>query len=60
MQEAITVPVPEACRLLGLRRTTVFAMLRDRRLTRCKVGGRTLVTVASIKQLVADNLEGAG
>jgi len=45
--------VPDACRALGVGRSTLFAMLRAGRLPARKLGRRTLVEVAAIDALVA-------
>ncbi len=54
MFEPLTVSVEDACTLLGVRRTLLFSLLKSQKLTRCKFGSRTVVTMASIKKLVAE------
>ena len=51
--DPITVTVAGAKNVLGIGNTSIFALLRAGRLTRVKVGGRTLITVESMKRLVA-------
>lgn len=56
----LTVSIAEAQRALGLSRTTVFQLAAAKRLTRVKVGRRSLITVASIEALVADAIDNEG
>lgn len=51
--EPILVGTKTACDLLSIKRTKLFALLSqsDGGLTRRKIGGKTLVTMASIKAL---------
>jgi excisionase family DNA binding protein len=51
--EAIAVSINDAAKALGLGRTSVYAMIADGRLEAFKLGRRRLVTVESIRQLVA-------
>ena len=53
--EPILVGVRAACELLGIRKTKLFGLLKDRRLERRKIGGRTLITVQSIRALSEGN-----
>lgn len=50
----LAVSVADACRLIGIKRTLTFALLRDGVLIRVKVGRRTLVTMASIDRLLEE------
>lgn len=49
---AITVTVKVAMAATGLGRTTIDKLMGEGRLERVKVGGRTLITVASIRSLL--------
>lgn len=49
--DPLLVDVNTACALLGVKRTTLFAKLRDQVLIRRKIGRKTLVTMHSIKAL---------
>ena len=51
----ITVTVPEACRLSGYGPTTVWRLIKERRLKAVRVPGvdRTLVDYNSLRQLLA-------
>jgi excisionase family DNA binding protein len=51
--EPISVSIIEAAKMIGLGRTSIYAMIADGRLEAFKVGRRTLVRVESIKRLVA-------
>lgn len=55
----ILVPVSEFCRLIGVKRTTAFALIREKRVDSVKLGSRRLITVASIERLVQRHLEPA-
>lgn len=55
--EPLTVSVAEAKRLSGLGTTTLYYMMGDGRLDRRKIGGRTLITYASLKKLLGFNDE---
>lgn len=46
--------VSETCRLLGLGRTSIFALLRDGQLERAKWRRRTLVTRSSVERFAAN------
>lgn len=50
--EQLTVSVNETMRTLGLGRTTVNAMIADKRLESVKLGRRRLVKVESIRRLI--------
>lgn len=56
--EPLLVSVAEACRLLGVARTTIYAMIADGRLEAVKVRRRRLVRVASIRA-VAEQADAA-
>ena len=47
----VTVTVSEACRLTGLGRTTIYAMIGSGRLASFQIGKRRLVKYASIVAL---------
>ncbi len=55
----LLVTVPEACRLIGAGRTTLYALVGEGRLVAKKLGARTLIDVASIESL-ADSLPRVG
>jgi excisionase family DNA binding protein len=50
--EPLAVSVNDAARVLGLGRTSIYAMIGDGRLEIFKLGRRTLVKTASIRRLV--------
>jgi hypothetical protein len=54
-----TVTVAGAQHALSLKSTSIYALLREGRLTRVRVGGRTLVTVESIDRLIAQGIADA-
>lgn len=51
--EALAVSINDAARVLGLGRTSIYAMIADGRLEAFKLGRRTLVKANSIRRLVA-------
>lgn len=52
--EPLAVSVSEACELTSLKRSSIYACLKDGRLDRRKCGRRTLVTMSSIRRLLDD------
>lgn len=53
--EALAVSINDAAKALGLGRTSIYAMIADGRLEAFRLGRRRLVTVESIRKLVAAN-----
>jgi excisionase family DNA binding protein len=51
--DVIAVSINDAAKALGLGRTSIYQMIADGRLEALKLGRRRLVTVDSIRQLVA-------
>jgi excisionase family DNA binding protein len=51
--EALAISINDAARVLGLGRTSIYAMIADGRLEAFKLGRRTLVKADSIRRLVA-------
>jgi excisionase family DNA binding protein len=49
----LTVTVATACKITGLGNTTVWGLVRDRRLETVRIGRRTLITYRSLEALVA-------
>lgn len=60
MNDPLAVSVDQACRLIGIKRTLLYSLLGAQRLTKCKVGRRTLVTVASINKMLLEAAEMRG
>jgi excisionase family DNA binding protein len=50
--EPLAVSVNDAARVLGLGRTSIYAMIGDGRLQTFKLGRRTLIKTASIRRVV--------
>ncbi len=50
--EPLAVSIKAAAEILGLGRTSIYALIAEGRLEAFKVGRRTLVRVESIKRLV--------
>lgn len=57
--EPLTVTVPEALRLTGLGRTSLYRLIGEKKLRHVKVGSRTLIDFASIKRLIDSGDEAA-
>jgi excisionase family DNA binding protein len=51
--EVLSVSISDAAKVLGLGRTSIYAMIADGRLDAFKLGRRRLVRVDSIRRLVA-------
>lgn len=49
----IMVTIKEALRLSGLGRTTLYELLKTKKVASAKVGARRLVSYASLKDLLA-------
>lgn len=50
----LLVPVPEACRLVGIGRSYFYKEIAGKRLRLIKLGRRTLVSVDDIRALVRE------
>lgn len=50
--EPITVSVERAGQILSLGKTSIYNLISLRKLERCSILGRTLITTASIRNLV--------
>ena len=50
------IRVDETGAYLGVKRTKIFELLKQGRLTRVRVDGRTLITVESAERLMAESL----
>jgi|ERR1043166_169593 excisionase family DNA binding protein len=57
--EPLTVTVPEAIRLTGLGRTSLYRLIGERKLRHVKVGKRTLIDFSSIKRLIEGTQQAA-
>lgn len=55
MLEPISVPIPEAARLLGVGRSTIYKLLAQNALEAIHIGRRTLIPLSSLKQLASAN-----
>lgn len=49
----LTVPIPEACRMIGCGRTKMHEMMNTGDVRAVRIAGRTLIDVASLHALVA-------
>lgn len=51
--EPVVTSVKDAAKALSLGRTSIYALIKEGRLETIKLGRRTLITVTSIRALVA-------
>lgn len=54
--EPLLISIAEAAEALGLGKTSIYALIEARKLERLKIGRRTLIKLASIRQFM-DSLE---
>ena len=52
--EPITLSVNETAKVLGLGRTSIYALIREGRIETVKLGRRTLVKTDSIRRLIEE------
>jgi excisionase family DNA binding protein len=52
--EPITVTIPDACKAIGVGRTTVYELIQGGKLEAVKIGGRRLIKTSSIRRLVGE------
>ena len=52
--------IDEACRALGIGRTSLYALAASGQLRLVKIAGRTLVPESELRRLIDDQLAGAG
>ena len=58
--EPIAVSVPEAARLLGVSKPTIYQYIHSEGFPAFKLGGRTLVSVDGLREWVAKQTEVCG
>jgi excisionase family DNA binding protein len=59
MSEPLAVPIPEAARLGGVGRSTIYAEIKQGNLKIRKVGRRTIVAMDDLKTWLASKAGGA-
>lgn len=52
--DRLAYSINETARILSMGRTSVYAMIADKRLDAFKLGRRTLIRAESIKRLIAE------
>lgn len=52
--EPLAVRIPVAMQLIGVRRSTVYALIKAGELRTVKLGRATLITMSSLRHLVGD------
>ena len=55
--ERLSVTIPDAIRMTGIRRTTLYGVIKDGHLKTFKMKSRTLIRVADLRALI-DRLAG--
>lgn len=53
LHEPLFVTIPDAGRMLAVRRSTIYRLIADGRLKASKLGARRLVSLDSIRELAA-------
>lgn len=53
MIEPIAMRVPEACRYIGIGRSTLYVLINEGEIEIIKLGGSTLILTESLRSLVA-------
>lgn len=56
MTEPLAVPIPEAARLGGVGRSTIYAEIKSKRLKIRKVGRRTIVAMDDLRAWLASKI----
>ena len=56
----LMLPPAEAARVIGVGRTTLYALMRDGQVRAVKIGRRTLISIAELERYVASLTAGAG
>lgn len=59
VDQPIAYRIPDAVRVSGLSRSTIYELAAAGRLKLSKVGGRTLVPRDQLEQLIADGMRAA-
>lgn len=52
-QRPLAVAVPDAAKLIGVGQTSMWALIREKKVKASKIGKRTVVSVASLEALLA-------
>lgn len=52
--EPLAVRIPTAMRLIGVRRSTVYALIKAGELRTVKLGRATLITMSSLRRLIGE------
>jgi excisionase family DNA binding protein len=57
-RDPLSVSVREACRLIGVGNTTLWALIKDGRVRTTRIGRRRLVIYASLQELMTSSADG--
>ena len=52
MTKTLTVTIPQACKLTGLGRSTIYRLFDDGKLQRLKAGSRTLIKMDDLEAYI--------
>jgi excisionase family DNA binding protein len=55
--ENVLVSIPEACKALSIKRSSIYRLIDAKQLATVKIGRRTLIPVASIRALAGENAD---
>ena len=53
MSQTVSVTIPEACKLIGISRSSLYEALADGKLHAVKFGNRTLIPYEELKRCIA-------
>jgi excisionase family DNA binding protein len=52
MNKTLTVTIPQACKLTGLGRSTIYRLFDDGKIRRLKAGSRTLIKMDDLEAYI--------
>ena len=55
--EDVLVSIPEACKALSIKRSTLYRMMKNREIKYVKLGKRTLIPTASIRAIAEGTVD---
>ena len=55
----ISVNIDEACRLVGVRRSTIYKLVNDNKLRLVKIRRRSVIPFSDLEKLIADEKRAA-
>jgi excisionase family DNA binding protein len=58
-QTPLAHTIPDACKRIGVSRSTIYELIASRELRPCKIGGRTLIPESELQRIVSERLAAA-